>query len=43
MRCRYCGSDERAADLAGICDHDRYQVIVACGSCGHAFAAISRN
>jgi hypothetical protein len=43
-RCRYCGSDaddERSSEL-----RDRratFQVIVACGSCGAAFAALSRN
>jgi hypothetical protein len=43
-RCRYCGSDateERSNEL-----RDRgatFQVIVACGSCGAAFAALSRN
>jgi hypothetical protein len=43
-RCRYCGShetDQRSSDL-----RDRgatFQVIVACASCGAAFAALSRN
>ncbi|BDE08002.1 hypothetical protein WPS_32780 [Vulcanimicrobium alpinum] len=43
-RCRYCGShetDERSNDL-----RERgatFQVIVACASCGAAFAALSRN
>jgi hypothetical protein len=42
--CRSCGSDERtrvARDVrvAGA----TFQVIVACATCGHAFAALSRN
>jgi len=43
-RCRYCGkheTDQRSSDL-----RDRgatFQVIVACASCGAAFAALSRN
>ena len=43
MHCRYCGSEEHAADAADIREREQYQVVVACGSCGHAFAAISRN
>jgi len=43
IRCRFCGSDERAADSDDVREHEQYQVVVACGSCGHAFAAISRN
>jgi uncharacterized Zn finger protein len=42
--CRSCGSDDRtrvARDVraAGA----TFQVIVACATCGHAFAALSRN
>jgi DNA-directed RNA polymerase subunit M/transcription elongation factor TFIIS len=42
--CRSCGTDERtrvARDVrtAGA----TFQVIVACATCGHAFAALSRN
>jgi uncharacterized Zn finger protein len=42
-RCRYCGNDENGVDLATLRERQHYQVVVACGSCGHAFAAISRN
>jgi hypothetical protein len=41
--CQYCGSDDSRADLATLRERAHYQVVVACGSCGHAFAAISRN
>jgi hypothetical protein len=42
--CRYCGSEEdehwhRKAQEQPA----HYQVVVACASCGHAFAALSRN
>jgi DNA-directed RNA polymerase subunit M/transcription elongation factor TFIIS len=42
--CRSCGSDDRTrvsrdARVAGA----TFQVIVACATCGHAFAALSRN
>jgi DNA-directed RNA polymerase subunit M/transcription elongation factor TFIIS len=42
--CRSCGSNDRtrvARDVrvAGA----TFQVIVACATCGHAFAALSRN
>jgi DNA-directed RNA polymerase subunit M/transcription elongation factor TFIIS len=42
--CRSCGTDERTriardARAAGA----TFQVIVACATCGHAFAALSRN
>jgi DNA-directed RNA polymerase subunit M/transcription elongation factor TFIIS len=42
--CRSCGSDdrtrvERDVRTAGA----TFQVIVACVTCGHAFAALSRN
>lgn len=43
-RCRSCGSDDRTrvsrdVSVAGA----TFQVIVACATCGHAFAALSRN
>jgi len=42
--CRSCGSDDRTrvsrdVRVAGA----TFQVIVACATCGHAFAALSRN
>jgi DNA-directed RNA polymerase subunit RPC12/RpoP len=43
-RCRYCGSDE--GDMRSSELRERaatFQVIVACASCGAAFAALSRN
>jgi DNA-directed RNA polymerase subunit RPC12/RpoP len=43
-RCRYCGShdkDKRSTDLRHR--GTTFQVIVACASCGAAFAALSRN
>jgi hypothetical protein len=41
--CRYCGSDEQQDDSLAERTGAHYQVVVACGSCGHAFAALSRN
>ena len=48
-RCRYCGTEDaehtpdvkRARDLRE--QARTFQVVVACASCGAAFAAISRN
>jgi len=42
VRCRYCGS-ERDADGALRRLARTYQVVVACGSCGTPFVALSRN
>jgi uncharacterized Zn finger protein len=42
--CRSCGSDDRtriARDVRAAAG--TFQVIVACATCGHAFAALSRN
>jgi DNA-directed RNA polymerase subunit M/transcription elongation factor TFIIS len=42
--CRSCGSDERARSARELrAAADTFQVIVACASCGAAFAALSRN
>ena len=43
-RCRYCGSDEKDQRSSELRDRGAtFQVIVACASCGAAFAALSRN
>ncbi|MHB8147798.1 MAG: hypothetical protein ACYDGM_11155 [Vulcanimicrobiaceae bacterium] len=42
-RCRFCGCDEPTNQLAKLHEYDHFQVVVACGSCGHAFVALSRN
>jgi len=42
--CRYCGNDAKSRDASELrLQPARYQVIVACASCGAAFAALSRN
>jgi ribosomal protein S14 len=42
--CRSCGSDERARTAKELReDAATFQVIVACATCGAAFAALSRN
>jgi uncharacterized protein (DUF983 family) len=42
--CRYCGSDEKDKRSDDFRDRGAtFQVIVACASCGAAFAALSRN
>lgn len=42
--CRYCGNDAKSRDASELrLQPARYQVIVACASCGSAFAALSRN
>lgn len=42
--CRYCGNDAKSRDASEMrLQPARYQVIVACASCGAAFAALSRN
>jgi len=40
--CRYCGNDQRDEETPYV-DRAHFQVLVACASCGHAFAALSRN
>ena len=43
-RCRYCGNDETQTRSSELRDRGAtFQVIVACASCGAAFAALSRN
>jgi DNA-directed RNA polymerase subunit M/transcription elongation factor TFIIS len=42
--CRSCGSDERTRVSRDVkAAGSTFQVIVACATCGHAFAALSRN
>lgn len=41
--CRYCGCDDDADCATEMRDKAHIQVVVACGSCGHAFTALSRN
>jgi uncharacterized Zn finger protein len=42
--CRYCGSDAEESNEKALREHaGTFQVIVACASCGAAFAALSRN
>jgi len=42
--CRSCGSDERERAARTLREAgNTFQVIVACASCGAAFAALSRN
>ncbi|MFN2461353.1 MAG: hypothetical protein ABR591_11795 [Candidatus Velthaea sp.] len=44
LPCRYCGSNAEERNARD--DRERaatFQVIVACASCGAAFAALSRN
>jgi hypothetical protein len=43
-RCRYCGSDDTEKRSSELRERGAtFQVIVACASCGAAFAALSRN
>jgi hypothetical protein len=41
-RCRFCGCNENESEHA-VRDKDHIQVVIACGSCGHPFAILSRN
>jgi len=41
--CRYCGHDETDPAAGAKLRRAHFQVVVACASCGHAFAALSRN
>jgi hypothetical protein len=42
-RCRFCGFEEGASDAKSVREKAHFQVVVACGSCGHPFAVLSRN
>ncbi|MGH7736875.1 MAG: hypothetical protein ACREMP_03230 [Candidatus Tyrphobacter sp.] len=42
-RCRFCGCEEGGGLTQEMRDKAYIQVVVACGSCGHAFTALSRN
>jgi hypothetical protein len=42
-RCRFCGFEEGASDAQDVREKSHFQVVVACGSCGHPFAVLSRN
>jgi hypothetical protein len=41
--CRFCGFEEGPSDARAVRDKPHLQVVVACGSCGHPFAVLSRN
>jgi hypothetical protein len=44
LPCRFCGSDAEQPNEKALREHaGTFQVIVACASCGAAFAALSRN
>jgi hypothetical protein len=42
-RCRFCGFEEGPSDARAVREKPHLQVVVACGSCGHPFAVLSRN
>jgi hypothetical protein len=42
-RCRFCGFEEGQSDARAVREKAHLQVVVACGSCGHPFAVLSRN
>ena len=42
-RCRFCGHEERDPTTPAPAGRKHIQVVVACGSCGHQFAALSSN
>jgi hypothetical protein len=42
-RCRFCGCEDGDNFAKEMRDKAHIQVVVACGSCGHAFTALSRN
>jgi transposase len=42
-RCRFCGFEEGADEARTVREKPHLQVVVACGSCGHPFAVLSRN
>jgi uncharacterized Zn finger protein len=44
LPCRSCGRDAEQPNEKALREHaGTFQVIVACASCGAAFAALSRN
>jgi uncharacterized Zn finger protein len=42
-RCRFCGFEEGENEGRAVREKTHFQVVVACGSCGHPFAVLSRN
>jgi transcription elongation factor Elf1 len=42
-RCRFCGREDGESDAQAVREKSHIQVVVACGSCGHPFATLSRN
>ncbi|HEX3368783.1 MAG: hypothetical protein WAJ94_06540 [Candidatus Cybelea sp.] len=42
-RCRFCGFEEGGDEARSVREKPHLQVVVACGSCGHPFAVLSRN
>jgi hypothetical protein len=42
-RCRFCGYEEGGDATESVREKSHLQVVVACGSCGHPFAVLSRN
>lgn len=42
-RCRHCGTPPEAVAAPPLRQREHLQVVVACGACGHVFAAMSRN
>jgi len=42
-RCRFCGCEEDGLSAETVREKSHIQVVVACGSCGHPFAILSRN
>jgi hypothetical protein len=43
IRCQFCGCEEDERDARDVREKSHVQVVVACGSCGHPFAVLSRN
>jgi transcription elongation factor Elf1 len=42
-RCRFCGCEDDSLTADATREKEHIQVVVACGSCGHPFAILSRN
>jgi len=42
-RCRFCGSERGESEARAVREKSHVAVVVACGSCGHPFAVLSRN
>lgn len=42
-RCQFCGCEDDALSADAVREKQHIQVVVACGSCGHPFALLSRN